>query len=341
MAGCGNMARTWFRAIDQLQLAGLVIDVVGLVDTDLVAAERLRGEVSRPEALIGRDLDAMLVACQPDILLDVVVPDARHEVVTTGLGRGCHVLSEKPMAPSLDEARKLVRCAAQAGLVHAIVQNRRYVSGVRRIRQTIEAGILGELTAIHADFFIGAHFGGFREAMRHPLLLDMAIHTFDAARFMTGERPLAVYCLETNPSGSWFADGAAANAIFEMSRGVVFTYRGSWVAEGARTSWESTWRVIGTRGTLTWDGADRLEAEVVVSNNGFLRGLQRIEVPMPADPSTLNGHASILEAFVTAIDRGTVPETVGSDNIKSLEMVFGAIESARGRARVLIASESE
>ena len=80
----------------------------------------------------------------------------------------------------------MIAAATRAGRVHAVVQNRRYVEGVRRIREIIADGTLGELTALHADFFIGAHFGGFRDAMEHPLLLDMAIHTFDAARFMSG-----------------------------------------------------------------------------------------------------------------------------------------------------------
>ena len=62
-----------------------------------------------------------------------------------------------------------------------------------------QAGTLGPLTTLHSDFYIGAHFGGFREQMRHVLLLDMAIHTFDAARLLSGADPVAVYCQEWNP----------------------------------------------------------------------------------------------------------------------------------------------
>jgi predicted dehydrogenase len=62
---------------------------------------------------------------------------------------------------------------------------------------------------------------------------------------------------ETNPRGSWYADGASPSAVFELIDDVTFTYRGSWAADGANTSWESTWWIIGTHGTLLWDGADR------------------------------------------------------------------------------------
>src|SRR5690606_40176713 len=127
---------------------------------------------------------------------------------------------------------QLIHLAAQAGRFHAVVQNRRYTPGVRRIRRLIDSGALGELTAIHADFFIGAHFGGFRDEMQNVLLLDMAIHTFDAGRFMSGKTPKAVYCLETNPPGSWYRHGAAANAIFELEDNVVLNYRGPCAAAG-------------------------------------------------------------------------------------------------------------
>lgn len=63
---------------------------------------------------------------------------------------------------------------------------------------------------IHADFFIGAHFVGFRERMEHPLLLDMAIHTFDQARFLLGSaKAETALCMAFNPASSWY-DGCAS-----------------------------------------------------------------------------------------------------------------------------------
>jgi predicted dehydrogenase len=338
IAGCGNMAKGWLKALGESpELRGRVT-VAGLVDIDLAAAERLKAEFKLTSARTGTDLEAMLLAAKPDLLFDIVIPSARRDVVLTGLRHGCHVLTEKPMAASLEEAREILAAARKAGRVHAVIQNRRYVEGVRRIRQAIASGLLGDLTALHADFFIGAHFGGFRERMQHVLLLDMAIHTLDAARFMAGADPLAVYALETNPRGSWYAHGAAANAVFEFSGDVVFTYRGSWAAEGATTSWESQWRVIGTQGTLLWDGAEGFEAHVVASDSGFLRPLRDVAIPPLPHPALTHGHASVIAAFLDAIETGQQPETAGEDNIKSLAMVFGAIESARTRQRVSIAA---
>lgn len=332
------MSRGWLKAIAETPSLRERITVVGLVDLDRIAAVRLAEEFGLGHAVIGTDLDAVLSEANPDLLFDVVVPAARQDVVETGLRHACHVLSEKPMATTLEAGRALVALAAQSGKEHAIVQNRRFNKGVRRIRATLESGVLGELTGIHCDFFVGAHFGGFREQMQNVLLVDMAIHTLDAARFMAQKTPLAVYCHESNPRGSWYAHGAAANAIFEFSGDIVFTYRGSWSAEGANTSWDSAWRVIGTRGTLLWDGAEKFEANVVAGSEGFFLPLEAVEVAPPADPAQTHGHASVIAEFIDSIEAGRVPETAGSDNIKSLAMVFAAIESARTRQRVEISA---
>lgn len=329
------MSRGWLEALQQTPELASRVTIVGLVDIDAAMAEKRAAEFGL-QVVTGADLSAVLRETKPDLIFDVVIPGARSAVVETALQHGCHVLSEKPMATSMAAARRLVDLAAETGRVHAVVQNRRFIPGVRRIRRLIASGAIGELTALHCDFFIGAHFGGFREDMDNVLLLDMSIHTMDAARFMSGKTPLAVYCHETNPRGSWYRAGAAANAIFELSDDVVFTYRGSWVAEGGLTSWESAWRIIGTEGTLIWDGFEHFEARRVASDTGFLRDVEPLVVPDPPDESRTKGHASVLVEFIEAIEAGRPPETAGSDNINSLAMVFGAIESARTKQRVSI-----
>jgi predicted dehydrogenase len=328
------MSKGWLEALTTDPHLRDRVAIVGLVDLDRSAAQRRKAEFALDHAQVGTDLEAMLAATKPDLLFDVAVPADRRDVVLTGFRHGCHVLTEKPMAASMEEAREIVAAAKRVGRVHAVVQNRRFIPGVRRIKRLIATGALGELTALHADFFIGAHFGGFREKMQNVLLLDMAIHTLDAARFMADVDPLAVYCVESNPKGSWYAHGAAANAIFEMADGVTFTYRGSWVAEGAITSWESGWRIVGTRGTLLWDGAERFDAHVVNGDEGFLRPIAELAVLPPPEDAHIHGHASVIADFLDAIAAGRSPETAGDDNIKSLAMVFGAIESARRGARV-------
>jgi len=163
MVGCGAMSNGWLKAIRETARISERIEMVGFVDLDPdVAATRAR-EHGFTDAATGGDLSAMLGETKPDLVFDLVVPPARREVVETALSSGCHVLSEKPMANSIAEARALLELATKKKRVHAIVQNRRHLAGIRRAKALIESRAIGELTALHADFFIGPHFGGFRE----------------------------------------------------------------------------------------------------------------------------------------------------------------------------------
>jgi predicted dehydrogenase len=333
------MAKGWLRALQSDPDLQRKLEIVGLVDLDLSVAKALADEFGLDHVVIDQDLACVIDATRADVLFDVVVPAARFSVVSTALRLGCHVLSEKPLASSMIEAEALVALAAETGRVHAVVQNRRFISGVRRLRRAVEDGLIGEVSGLHCDFFLGPHFGGFREAMENVLLLDMAIHTFDAARFVSGKKPLSVYCVETNPSGSWYAHGASASAIFKLSGDAVFTYRGSWCAEGRRTSWESAWRLVGSKGMITWDGEEGFEATVAGDEPGLLRGHRALPVPAAPDEDDTHGHRSVLVDFIEAVRSGRKPETASDDNIKSLSMVFGAIESARTGLPVSISVE--
>ena len=238
-------------------------------------------------------------------MFDVVVPAARRDVALSAFAHHCHLLTEKPLADSPDNARAIIEAARAAGRIHAVVQNRRYLANVRRIRRFLDSGAIGAPTSIHADFFVAPHFGGFREEMRHVLLLDMAIHTFDAARYMVNGEPLGVYCQEWEPPNSWYRQGSSAIAIFEIGGGKVFTYRGSWCADGFRTSWEGAWRIVGERGSLVWDGFDNLRAEVARPvREGLFDQVEPLDVP-PLDPrDRIGGHLGVIQDFVRAVADG-------------------------------------
>lgn len=332
LVGCGGMSRAWLKACIERD----DVEVVGLVDIDKRNA-RWRAEEFRLEnALVGDSLKEMLREVAPEVVFDVTVPAAHTEVATTALRRGCHVLGEKPLADSLAKARRALRAAEKAGKIYAVIQNRRYNPAIRRLHRLLDRGAIGAITTINCDFYIGAHFGGFRDHMEHVLLLDMAIHTFDQARLLTGADPVSVYCREWNPKGSWYDRDAAAVCVFEMSDGIVFTYRGSWCAEGLSTSWESDWRVVGTKGTATWDGDEDIRAAAVEKGGGFMSEMREVKVPALAKKDRVGGHAGLIDEFLYSVRKGVAPETICTDNIKSLAMVFGAIDSAKKGRQVAI-----
>jgi predicted dehydrogenase len=336
LVGCGAMSKAWLDAAREVP----EIAIVGLVDLDAGRARMRAREYALNGVAIGTNLDAVLDQTKPEIVFDIVVPAARREVAFSAFTHHCHLLTEKPLADSPENARAIVEHARQAGRVHAVVQNRRYVANVRRIRRFLDSDAIGAPTSIHADFFVAPHFGGFREEMRHVLLLDMAIHTFDAARYMMNGDPKRVFCLEWEPANSWYAQGSSAAAIFELAGGKVFTYRGSWCADGVRSSWEAGWRIVGERGTLIWDGFEGLRAEAArPAREGLFDRVEPVVVPPRDESDRIGGHLGVIQDFVRAIESGTEPETRGTDNIKSLGMVFAAIESAETGRRIDITSE--
>ena len=215
-----------------------------------------------------------------------------------------------------------------------VSQSRRWVPRHEALSRMASGGRVGELTTLNCDFFMACHFGGFRDEMESPLILDMSIHHFDLARYVSGKDPVAVYAHEFNPRGSWYAGDVAASCIFEMSDGVVFTYRGSWCAEGMHTSWQGNWRIIGERGTILYEQDQPPVAQVVAGKAGFTRELK--EAKPPKETMKYEGMHGALRAMLAFLRSGTAPQTECHDNIKSLAMVFGAMESARKGRRVKI-----
>ncbi len=328
VVGAGGISGAWFPP-----LLAERVEVQAVVDLNLESA---RSRIVQYDlgAEASTDLSAMLTKYQPDFVVDLTVPEAHCAVTCMALRAGCHVIGEKPMASSMAEARRMVRASEESGKLYMVSQSRRWDAKHDQVARVVRGGRLGELTTINCDFYIGAHFGGFRDEMPSPLILDMSIHHFDLARFMTGADPVSVYCKEFNPKGSWYKGDPAASAIFEMSDGVVFSYRGSWCAEGCPTSWNGDWRFIGTQGSLVYERDQPPRGQVVANHTGFSRKLKDLKVPAER-VKYLAMHGALRE-MLTFLRTGRLPQTECHDNIKSLAMVFAAMESSRKGRKVMV-----
>jgi predicted dehydrogenase len=147
--------------------------------------------------------------------------------------------------------------------------------------------------------------------MPYPLLVDMAIHPFDVARYLLDADPVSVHADSFNPPWSWFAGDAAVSAVFEFPGGARFQYTGSWCSPGEETSWNGHWRASTAAGSALWDG----------------------EGP-PTGVDTPEELAGSLAEFVRALRTGAEPWGEIHQNVGSLAMVEAAVRSAEARARV-------
>ena len=326
VVGAGGISGAWFPP-----LAAEKVEVAAVVDLAKGRAEK-RIEEFKLKAFASDDLEKVLREVKADFLVDLTVPEAHDEVTCKALRAGLHVVGEKPMAAGMAEARRMVYASEKAGKLYMVSQSRRWDAKHDTLARTVAAGRIGDLTTMNCDFFLGAHFGGFRDEMPSPLILDMSIHHFDMARMIGGVDPVRVYAEEFNPKGSWYKGDVAANAVFEMTGGVRFAYRGSWCAEGCPTSWNGDWRIVGSEGTLLYDHDKDPSGEVVASDTGFNRPLKPAGVVR--SPLKYGGMHGALREMLAFLRTGRQPQTECHDNIKSLAMVLAAIESSRAGKRI-------
>ncbi|WP_210768973.1 Gfo/Idh/MocA family protein [Ruania alkalisoli] len=312
--GAGSMGRAWLHTI----AANPDVQLVGLVDLDTeAAAAALRA--TDLDAPVSTSLTELAAAQAPDAVVNVTVPAAHLPVNLEALGLGLPVLCEKPMAESVAGCLPMIDAAARAGQLLMISQSRRYYRHLASLREVL--GSLGQVETARCEFARAPRFGGFREEMAEPLIVDMAIHQFDLARDLMGADPVSVYCESSNPSWSWFAGNAVATAMFTFDGGASFSYTGTWCGPHPETSWNGVWNLGAAGGGVHWDGD---HAPTAYAPDGASLPVPEREVPEEI--------AGSLAEFVTCVRMGIEPATAGHRNVLSIAMVEAAVRSsAQGR----------
>lgn len=323
------MGRAWMRVITDSP----DVRLVGVVDLDLASARRAAAE-SGLDVALGDSLADVVSVADAQAVIDVTVPPAHHAVNTQALFLGLPVLCEKPIAPTVAEALSLIATEELTGQLLMTSQSRRYYPVLDELKRA--ASTLGDIGILTTEFFKAPHFGGFRDEMAHPLLIDMAIHAFDVSRYLLDADPVSVDCRTFNPSWSWYAGDAAATAVFEFSGGTRYTYTGSWCSPGLETSWNGSWRISGALGTATWDGEGH--PQIAYAGN---------EAPKVATAESEQARttrpeiAGALDDFVDALRTGRTPSGDVHSNVHSLAMVEAAVLSAETSRTVSLTSVLE
>ena len=314
LVGAGNMGRAWMRMIADTP----TVRLVGLVDLALdLARDAAAGHGL--DIVVGDSLASVVAASEAQAVINVTVPSAHHAVNTEALFLGLPVLCEKPIAPSVAETLSLMAAEEVSGQLLMTSQSRRYYPQLARLKEAVSR--LGAVGVVTTQFFKAPHFGGFRDEMDHPLLVDMAIHAFDAARYLLDADPVRVDCRSFNPEWSWYRGDASAAAIFEFEGGTRYTYTGSWCSPGLETSWNGDWRVSCAGGSVTWDGV----GDPVV---GTAAGPDGARTSTARGPGSRPEIAGALDEFVSALRTGATPSGDVHSNVHSLAMVEGAVLSA-------------
>lgn len=320
--GVGGMGRKWTGCVAESSRW----EAAAYVDVDpqnLAAAATQHG---MPMERCFTDLRKAFAAVEADALLDVTPQKFRKKTCLAAFERGLHVLSEKPLADTLVNAKTIVQAAEDAGRVYMVAQNYRYQPQVETVRRFIDQDKLGDLGYVTIAFHKGPHFGGFREEMEYPLLLDMAIHHFDLLRHILRADISTVQACSLDAPWNWNRGDATAMVQLELEGGAVANYAASWVAQGAETPWNGNWRFDGAKGALLWQD----DAVHFSGGSGKTRSVRLLKYPRTHQDR-------LLEVFADALEQGAEPETSGRRNLNSLATTFAVVKAAREHRRVHVA----
>lgn len=326
--GMGGWGRDWASTVVP---AVPEVEPVGYVDTAPESLTTLVESGLAADAMCFSSTAEAIAATSPDAVLVTASLPGHVPAVRAALEAGLHVLVEKPLAPSMKEARAIVELAAERKLTMMVSQNYRFQPAVRAVRKIVREGVLGPLNSITIDFRRAsakrtAPTG--RPLMTDPLLGDMSIHHFDLVRAITGLEAHDIVCRTWHPDGYGYGGPPAGAALITLQDGLVVSYRGSWVSSGAVTAWAGEWRMEFERGEVWWTSRpDGSEPGVVESVRLRSDGVGDRAVPLPQLPRT--DRAGCLTEFEASVRKGRTPETAGRDNLGSLAMTYAAIESAR------------
>ena len=184
IVGCGAIARDYVQALARVP----TLRLVALVDPVPQAREALAAAAGVPAFA---DLDTLARAGLPLGAALVLTPPDRHEALSTLLlQRGLHVLCEKPLAPTVDAALRMLRTAHTTGRRLMMGSKFRYTADVTAARALLDAGRCGEVVLYenvfcsHVDMTRrwnarAAESGG-------GVLVDNGCHSVDLARFLLG-----------------------------------------------------------------------------------------------------------------------------------------------------------
>jgi predicted dehydrogenase len=314
--GTGYFGQKWMNEVvrnPDTELVGIVSrapDRAQVLQPEL-GVETLAGFAGPQEA---RDagVDAIIVA----------VPQMLHrDAAVEAIGAGLHVLLEKPLAMSLDEAREVVGAAwAHPSVTVMVTQNFRWRPHTLCMRTAVRDGLIGPIGHVSLECrqaIKRSTTDAWREQMEDPYLGDFAIHHVDLIRYVTGLEVEQAFATSFRPPGSWFDGRSAAAALLGLSGGVVASYHGTMVASGFPTPQEGLMTIVGESGTLHMDSRYR----VILSALG-----DPIVLPHPPIPDGELGYG--LRQLVESVRGGPRPETDVEDNFKSFAALMAMVESA-------------
>ncbi|PAE28762.1 Gfo/Idh/MocA family protein [Oceanobacillus profundus] len=311
-------------------------------------------------------------------VIDIVTPNHTHaEIAIAAAEAGKHIITEKPLALTLEEAHQMYEAVQKNGVTHMICHNYRFAPAVQFTKKLIEAGRLGRIYHFRAnylqDFIMDPQFPLVwrlkKEVSGTGALGDIGAHSIDLARFLVGEFKEVVSIMETfikeRPMGEMSSglqaksnnstlgevtvdDAALFLAKFE--NGALGTFEATRFAGGNRN--KNKFEINGEKGSVRWDMENMNNLEVYFANDEpGLQGFRLIncteEIHPYAGAYWPSGHIigyehtfiHLVHEFLNGIANNYQPEPNFKDGLKNQQVLKAVEESAELKQWVNIAEQ--
>ena len=320
VVGVGSMGQNHARVYSE------IAELVGVVDADPNTGKRVAERTEchffpRVEDLVDAGVDAASVA----------VPTELHRRVTAKLiEAGVHVLVEKPLAPSAEEARDLVKAARDAGVVLAAGHIERHNPVVAFTKKALEAGEFGDLVTASAR-----RVSNFPDRIRDVgVIMDLGIHDIDVLRYVVRAEVESVYA----------SGGRKVHAKFEDHANILLKFRNG-VTGFVEVSWLTPMKV--RKFALTclknFVEVDYMEQSVVISSSTLSKfdptDLYRVSFHYDTRQVSVQKEEPLkreLQDFLAAVKEKREPLVTGEDAIQTLRVVEAAVRSQQEKKLVFL-----
>ena len=321
LIGAGWISGVYVEALERVPSAS----VVGIASRTKAAAARLAARAGAPVAVDYGSLGELLDDPRVEVACINSTNHLHAEHAIAALRAGKHVVVEKPLCLSLEEADRILATSHETGKGVAYAENLCFAPHYRHARDRIASGALGRvLFARQCEKHAGPSSEWFWQAEEAGggALLDMGSHSLECLRWILGKPPIVRVSAELSilRHGDRTELDDTALVHLELGDGTRLLSESSWSLQGGM---ESTLEVHGTEGTLRLDLLGEGGVRIYTAKEGW-----RVE---PPDFLGLSGYPQQLDHFLWCFRRGVEPEESGRDGRAVLEILLAAYASAGAR----------
>ncbi|MCB1237446.1 MAG: Gfo/Idh/MocA family oxidoreductase [Verrucomicrobiae bacterium] len=311
------------------------------------------------EVAVYTDYEEMIAEGPVDAVNDFTIHRLHHTIACLAFAHGKHVMSQKPLAVSMEGARRMCEAAERAGVTFGVFENARFRGDVRRYAWALGEGgpagpmqmaLLGNVGTWWAPDLIVAE-----TPWRHVLAegggmaLDLGPHFFDILRHVGGAemRTIVAQTSVVEPKRYLLRDGRRVEpadcdaddtfyASFENARGATGVLFGSWGGHGTNT-------VVG-EGPVFYGAKGRVTGDTIHLDGESPRSLAALyDEAAPAALKARHFPLGLTDDFalaqldwLEAIRRGGQPECSGREGLLDLACSYAVVESSHAGRRVSI-----